>query len=231
VEPQRLASERLPRRGGGLSRGTLATQGSVCPLMMDKSHFCAACCSRYGLQSCRGKSAGVAKRRVSDLPPETPYRHDSRVLHRCPTQVTLPEVISQSKNLRAAGGRDGLASALVGFLRVPLVQVRFCRYLVWVCVCERASCGNINALCVLASALVGVLRVLLEPVCTNRCLQTSSSVGAVRGGQAAAALPRLLEPAAVVRVAHPVSAQARVGAHRAPLPGHGTHPMAGSTMG
>jgi hypothetical protein len=38
---------------------------------------------RYGLPSCRGKSAGVAKRPRERSPTRTPYRYDSQLLHRC----------------------------------------------------------------------------------------------------------------------------------------------------
>jgi hypothetical protein len=41
------------------------------------------CTREYGLQSCRGKSAGHAKRARERSPTRNPYRYDSRDVHRC----------------------------------------------------------------------------------------------------------------------------------------------------
>jgi hypothetical protein len=41
------------------------------------------CACEYGLQSCRGKSAGVVKRPRERSPTRNPYRYDSHFLHRC----------------------------------------------------------------------------------------------------------------------------------------------------
>ena len=42
-----------------------------------------ACTCEYGLQSCRGKSAGVAKRPRERSPTRNPLGHDSQLFHRC----------------------------------------------------------------------------------------------------------------------------------------------------
>jgi hypothetical protein len=41
---------------------------------------------RYGVPSCRGKPAGVAKRPRERPPTRNPYRHDSQLCRRCPAQ-------------------------------------------------------------------------------------------------------------------------------------------------
>jgi hypothetical protein len=62
---------RIVTLGFGTGRQKMALERWTTPKLSRRT-----CAYEYGLQSCRGKSAGVAKRprdRVSDLPPEIPY--------------------------------------------------------------------------------------------------------------------------------------------------------------
>ena len=76
------------------------------------------CTCEYVLQSCRGKSAGVARRRRERSPTRNPYRHDSQLLHRCNTVDFLGRCLLSSPTLRSyirppgvrgTAGRDALA--------------------------------------------------------------------------------------------------------------------------
>jgi hypothetical protein len=63
----------------------------------------------YGLQSCGGKSAGVAKRRRERAPTRNPYRYDSQLLHRCMSKAWQMGSIGGGREVARKPCRDDCA--------------------------------------------------------------------------------------------------------------------------